>query len=268
MSDQRRVTDLQLEQLALGELPEDLAREVRARLEREPALRQRLEVIAASDREGFVRYPATEVMTEVARRRRASGAGGAAPDGAAARDAARRRRLAWLGAPALAAAAVAALLVVVLPGGPAPPDDLTKGARPRLLVHRQTPAGPTALEDGVLVAAGETIQLSYAAAGYTHGVLLSIDGRGTVTLHFPVRETASTALQPGGVRPLARSYKLDDAPRFERFFLVVSHDPLDVAAVFAAARGLAGTPDRARTAPLAPGLAGVAEASFLVRKSR
>jgi hypothetical protein len=60
----------------------------------------------------------------------------------------------------------------------------------------------------------------------------------------------------GGEVRLPSAYELDDAPGFERFFLIASDRPFEVAPVLEAARALAAQPVAARRAslPLAPGL--------------
>jgi hypothetical protein len=69
-------------------------------------------------------------------------------------------------------------------------------------------------------------------------VVFSVDGRGSVVLHYPSNASDSTALSPGGAHALPFSYELDDAPGFERFFLVWSDNPIPVDAVLAAAKNL------------------------------
>ena len=58
--------------------------------------------------------------------------------------------------------------------------------------------------------------------------LVSIDGRGVATLHFP-DDVDPTALAHGGAMALDHSYELDDAPGFERFLRVTAGQrlPLD-----------------------------------------
>lgn len=72
--------------------------------------------------------------------------------------------------------------------------------------------------------------MSYVAAGRAHGVIVSIDGRGQVTLHFPADAGAPTALESGRAVPLSHSYELDDAPLFERFMFVTAEAPDDLLA--------------------------------------
>jgi hypothetical protein len=125
-----------------------------------------------------------------------------------------------------------------------------KGVGLELRVFRQQGAVVERLEPGARVAAHQVLQLGYARAGFTHGVLLSIDGRGGVTLHAPREQGDSTALSARNEQLLSEAYELDDAPGFERFILVVSRQPLSVEQVLGAARSLAQDIDQARTAKL------------------
>jgi hypothetical protein len=86
---------------------------------------------------------------------------------------------------------------------------------------------------------------------------VSVDGAGGVTRHWPVDGTLAAALESGREVLLPESFRLDAAPRFERFFFVTSTQPFDVSRVVDAARALAARPDaRDAALPLPPGLAG------------
>jgi hypothetical protein len=125
-----------------------------------------------------------------------------------------------------------------------------KGVGLELRVFRQQSSGIERLVSGAEVTAHQVLQLGYARGGFRFGVLLSIDGRGEVTLHVPREPGESTALSSRSEHLLSEAYELDDAPAFERFILVVADQPLSVEQVLSAARGLARDPSRARTAPL------------------
>ena len=140
-----------------------------------------------------------------------------------------------------------------------------KGLEPRLTVHRQRAGEAEPLADGALAASGDVVQLAYVAAGRAHGVILSVDGRGTVTLHAPESGTGSVPLAPAGTHALPGAYALDDAPGFERFFLVTAEAPFSLEEVLAAARSLAGHAE-ARTSPL-PLPSRYMQASFTLEKS-
>jgi len=234
------VPDLLVEQLSLGELSTERAAQVTRALEaaggdgsaqRGPAYR-RLEALRASDEEILATYPATEQVAGIHRRALA----------AKARQR-RARRTLWIGSAAVVAAAAAAVVLIVvgpwsgpvgdeLPGFLDGPDTTRiKGLQPTLEIYRQEGAEAIRLRDAETAHAGDLLQLSYVAAGHTHGVIYSIDGDGTVTLHFPERLQGSTALEPDGRTPLKHAYELDDAPRFERFVFVAAESDLEAEAV-------------------------------------
>jgi len=147
--------------------------------------------------------------------------------------------------------AAALILVIALPililknrsGGGI--DDRMKGAAnenaPELSVYLRdnSSGGSIELADQSGISEGNTIQLAYRVKGDKYGVIFSIDGRSTVTLHYPYRQGLSTSLVSGKAVPLDEAYTLDDAPDYEMFFFVTNNNPLDVRSVLDAAQNLA-----------------------------
>jgi hypothetical protein len=101
----------------------------------------------------------------------------------------------------------------------------------------------TKLPDQAGIQTGNTIQLAYRVQpddyGERYGVIFSIDGRSSVTMHYPYSMGQSTQLVAGKAVPLDEAYTLDDAPNYEIFFLVVGDKPLEVKNVLDTARQLA-----------------------------
>lgn len=244
------VSDYMLEKYALGELsPEKLA-ELAQRIESDPDLTARLAAISASNQDILRKYPPVWFAAEVA-----------AKTGVAVKRTPSRSARTWrasvLALVPVVSAAVLALWVL------RPADDITgpvpgleelsgtriKGLEPRLRVYRKVGNEAELLDSTSVVQRGDMLQLSYVAAGQGHGVIVSIDGRGSVTLHSPAGGV-STELRQEGETPIAHAYEIDDAPEFERFFLVTAASPIDVAAVVAAANVLARDPAKARVTPL------------------
>jgi hypothetical protein len=141
-----------------------------------------------------------------------------------------------------------------------------KGLLPSLRVYRKGAEGPELLAYGAEVAPGDVLQLGYLAPGMTHAILLSIDGRGEVTLHFPREGQSSRVSVSQGEQLLPTSYELDDAPSFERFVLLASQRPLRPADALRAARQLSGQGAAAREGALALP-ADVWQSSVLLRKA-
>lgn len=218
-----RVPQLLLERLALGELPPEDRDALESRLE--PEDRERLDAIARSNEEILAAHPPAVVAAGIERRLEAQR---------------RRRRLLWIAAP-VAAAAVVVLLMLVLPLLSAPPPSGRVGptrpkGEPMIFVFRKQDRRAEELQPGSTVSTGDLLQITYTASGARHGVILSVDGRGKLTLHFPDAPDRSTALAPGGPHALPFSYELDDAPEFERFFFVTSRTPIDIRNVMSRAR--------------------------------
>ena len=240
----QKISDLTLEQFHLGELGAAQERRVRRELERDEALRGRLTGIARSDGQIRMDYPPERMVPLI--RERALREGSASPHGAEERRPWRIPTLAW----AIPVAAMT-LVLLSLPVFLRPSDETRlKGAAPHLLVFRKTPTGAEELTPGSVAKKGDVLQLSYVAGEAKYGVIFSVDGRGTLTWHVPSGYAGGAlpapALDPKGPAVLPKAYELDDAPGFERFFLVYSSRPFQVADVERIARTLAagGSGDR------------------------
>jgi hypothetical protein len=238
----RNVPDWLLERLALGELDAETAADVRRRLAAEGRSPDDiLQAVAASNRELLAELPASQAAAEIRRR---------AETAAAAARPAPRRAFLWAAPLALAGAAAAVLMIA----RPSEETERSKGSEPstapRLYVYRHGADGNQRLSDGARAARGDLVQLAYGSRRGGYGVLLSIDGAGKVTLHWPEKQDGAAApLKASSENRLPSSYELDDAPAFERFFLVRAATPFAVATAIEAARALAAQPS-ARTQAL------------------
>lgn len=130
------------------------------------------------------------------------------------------------------AAAAAALLFFTLPipstQGPGTGLERIKGSGDSVLtVYRKGPSGTEKLGAGSVVRPGDVLQLSYRVSQDLQGALVSVDGSRNVTVHL-ARGGRSTVLTAGTEKPLEFSYELDQAPRYEVFFLLVSPQPFDL----------------------------------------
>lgn len=243
-----RIPDWMLERYALGELPPDRAAEIGERIAGRPEEEARLRALREADRAFLAAHPPRNVVAAI--QGRLKGRAGA------------RRPLAFR-RPVLASLAAAASLALVLGLFLGEEEDegiRTKGLVPALVVHRSRGGEIERLAEGALARAGDLVQLSYVAAGMRHGLVLSIDGSGVVSLHHPVTGEWAAELDPRGTIALPHAYELDAAPEFERFFFVFSDDPFRVHEVLEAARR---APTGAERLPLDDHLEQV---SFLLRK--
>jgi hypothetical protein len=108
----------------------------------------------------------------------------------------------------------------------------------RLLVHLQSEDGTVELHDRDEASTGDTLQLSYLAADEHYGVIFSLDGRATLTLHLPESPGDAVVLAKDK-QALPSSYQLDDAPKFERFYFITASEPFSTAQVLEAAAAAA-----------------------------
>lgn len=233
----RNIPDLLLERVAAGEL--SLAEVARRRGASELEVAARVAEFSRSSAEILRAYPPAEVAAAVRAR-------------LGPRPRARRQRRFVMSA--IAASCALLLLARLWPegservprpaGAPTASGTRSKGA-PALLVYRKTASGTERLRADTPARHGDLLQLGYVPAGRAYGVLFSLDGRGRVSLHFPSSPGESTALRPDAT-VLPYSFRLDDAPEFERFIFVTSSRPIDVSALLEKAGRLA----PARSAPL------------------
>jgi hypothetical protein len=261
MPQKQTISDLLLEQYALGELSAEREKMVRAELDRDEGLRARLAALRESDREIMAAYPAEKVVPAIRER--------LLREGEPMKRVAPRRvnPLAW-GLP-IAAMAVLLLSFFVLRERFVPEETRLKGLTPHLTVFRKTTTGAEQMHGGSLAKRSDVLQLGYAASGAKYGVIFSVDGRGTVTWHMPAGYTGgprqSPALEVSGEVILPSAYELDDAPGFERFFLLYSPNPFDLAPIARAVRSLAARPAAADRGTLALP-AGMGQYSLLLKK--
>lgn len=252
----KETPELLLELLALGELSDAEAESLRGTLSQDGDAR--LDAIAASNATILDRYPPAMIGARLRQRLEPL-------------DVVSTPWRVWaLGTAAAAAAAVTIWWIQAPNPDPGTQDSaqriaLAQPARPpdthgvgdgvrikgsaRLILHWKTAQGSVALTPGDEVAAGEFVQLSYEPGNARYGVIVSVDGAGGVSLHWPANPDDATALDRSRTR-LEYSFQLDEAPAFERFVFVTADEPLDPARVLKAADTL-GEGSQRRNAPLA-----------------
>jgi len=269
--DSLHVPDVMVEQYRLGELPPDQADRVERLSRLDEGLRRRIEALDRSDEEIARQYPPAWMAGAIRARLQQGSTGWTT-------NAVRRRRFSL----AMAAAAIVLVFAVsrelvapqgifgVKPEGPAaggggpavaPRGDATggagadriKGLRPALAMYRQTARGSETLADGTVARRGDLVRVGYASGRRAYGVILSIDGRGAVTIHLPPDGRRAAPLKSQATVLLDQAYELDDAPNWERFYFITGHTAFDVGPVVEAARRAAAaeprTPPRALALP-------------------
>ncbi len=227
------ISDWWLEQYLQGDCPPERAEVIRVALEQDPELQARLQALEASNRDILFTHPPAKMADKIARR------AGRHEKGRQSQ----RFSFTWAASLASVVVVVAALFISYpYLGGPNGGDSgeiiYTKGLEAHLVIFRKLAAGNEQLNEATLVRAGDVLQLSYVAGAGRFGVIVSLDGNGTVTRHYPARGKQAVELNAQGAQLLDFAYELDDAPDFERFFFVTSEQPFAVQDVLNAAQAL------------------------------
>jgi hypothetical protein len=234
-----------LERYLLGELPADQLEAIRQQEKTDALLRERLEALRRSNDELLEKYPAAWMARQMKPARTQTKMVGMSK---------------WL-APAImvAAALVMAPLYLVTSSTQSARTEIMvaengtriKGLESRLEVWKKMGDSAEKLAAGTKVRAGDVVQLRYAVPERCYGALLSVDGRGVVTIHLSGDSSTAVPLEPGKLVALDRSYQLDDAPKFETFFLVTARKDFDLAPL--AQSLLKAAPGKAQRIELASG---------------
>jgi hypothetical protein len=254
------VSDRELEFYLLGELPKRRLDAIRRLAESDGVLRGRIDALRAGGEALLAAHPpermAPEIEKRLAERIEARGAGRAnAPSGngksspslttgGLIRSVRRARGLPRFAAPA----AAFAVLLIALPigmmsfksadksgDGPAAIEaaggERVKGAvltAPVIEVWRKEGDAARLLAPSASARKGDIVQLSYTVPASCYGALVSVDGRGVLTVHLAGDSGKAAPLTPGKPVLLNAAYKLDDAPLFEIFYLITAPDDFDV----------------------------------------
>jgi hypothetical protein len=239
------ISEYYLERYVLGELPDEEEEEIQLLSSSKPEIQSTLEEIKSSNRDILALYPPQTVKARLV----------TLLDEKPHKPFPLKRVL------TLSTAIVTFLiLILVLPLLKQKPriiypdaeQDVTlfKGipavdlSRTQLLVYRKIQDQVEILSDGEHARAGDLLQLAYVTTEESYGMILSIDGRGAVTLHLPESKGESTKLEWGKQFLLPNAIELDDAPKFERFFFLTSDSPINVDGVLKEAQDLAKNPEQ------------------------
>lgn len=260
-----QIPDLYLEQYLLGDLPENLREELDDLILKNPELGERISRLKKSDEDILFTYPAESIASSIlkkseSRQRCASDAAAAKNMSQTGINFSLTRSLKKIAGQislissrrytlSLASAALMLLvLIFTVPGirntfmnGSVIDNDVRiKGLDSKLILYRVKGKDVEELKNLDTAGRGDIIQVGYIASGdYKYGVILSIDGRGVVTKHLPDSNKSGTELVLNRRTLLNKSYELDDSPSFERFFMILSTDPINTSEITEKAKKLA-----------------------------
>jgi hypothetical protein len=230
-------SSLSLERFVLEELAPDERRAIARAIETDADLRGRVEVLKASNASIFDRRVKAEAVAAIRER-------------SVSRKPARRRgaTLAWASYVGMVAILGAVFLRPALPDREPAEVTRLKGAPSVLRVFRKTSTGSEPVASGARAAKGDLVRLGYQTFAPRYGVIVSVDGRNNVTRHWPSRGEQALPLQGGELVLLDQAFELDDAPRFERFYLVTSTHGFPIESALAWLR-VVSNPDGGQASP-------------------
>ena len=243
------IPEWKLERFVLGELPPPEMERIRKAAESDPAVHRRLQQLQDSNQDILEQYP-PESMAAGIRERAAAKSARVPAEG-------RFRPFASLPRLAAVAVAVTVLFLIFLPKqmdrnskNSAEKEITFKGSAPALVLYRKIPSGAEILSDGDVARPGDTVQIAYRGISGHYGVIVSLDGKGEVTLHFPEQGSDAAPLESGNLTRLGSAYELDDTPGWECFYFVTADRPFEIDAVMQAARGIGRVTDAPHRLPL------------------
>ena len=237
MEENMHYSELKLEQLALGEIDADEAEGMTA----DPGVGQRLSELKQSNECILERYPANDVIRSIRLRLAEGPVDDEESDG----------KVLLFQRPAVRGVMLLAAAMLLVFAGVIPTlrnrSDVSpvriKGLDPAIHIYRKSGEEAERLDSSTKVRENDLVQIAYVAATKSYGAIVSIDGSGAVTMHYPYTLFDVPYLSTDGEVALEYSYQLDDAPNFERFFFVTSDREFSLDLVVDAAESLARTPE-------------------------
>ncbi|HEY1406773.1 MAG TPA: hypothetical protein VF857_09205 [Spirochaetota bacterium] len=264
------IPDIILEQYILGELPKGADPEIINIIETDPTVIRRINEIRESNAEILAQYPAPYIAGQITASLKSH------------KPINKKKRFYFAPLPVLGAIATAVVVIFYFPMNVYQPNQShlltqpstdeamrngdkirSKGLESSLGIFRKTESEPEQLSDGSIAHEGDVLQIVYQSQRQ-YGVILSIDGRGNVTLHYPNTGWDSSKIEKGKKVYLEKSYQLDNAPAFERFFFITSDVGISTDFILTRARSLAKDISRAEKDFLS--IPGTKETAMLLKK--
>lgn len=220
MSDLRHFPDFDLELYLLKELPHDHS-ELESRLKSDEILQKKLDSLRKSNTDLLQKFPPERFTEDLALR---------------SQQQSEQTRLNWK--PLLQLAAVLTIMFVPVTfylhesSAPSTPMELARAKGEvsglEMMVYQLVGDSAKLLQDRSLVYSGDELQIRYRSDGSRFGFIFSVDGNGHLTRHLPLQGEEAVPIDTSHSTLLQYAYKLDNAPRWEKFFFVASAQPFDL----------------------------------------
>lgn len=248
-----RIKTWELDRYLLGELPSSRMKEITKLIQEEPDLKKKISILKKTNAEIIEHNPPETMLPGILRKYEKNRLRTLSREKAGLLSLKRKRLL--YATPVLTAA-LFLMFVVLFRDGSSPGQNRIKGedaldfSKTQILIYRKNRDQIELLNNGDKARYGDLVQLGYIPAGKTYGVILSIDGNGVVTLHYPEKKNDSTLLNQEKKNLLTSAYELDNAPDFERFFFVTAEEEIDVTEIIIQAEKLADSSQLSKTKDL------------------
>jgi len=131
---------------------------------------------------------------------------------------------------AIFAICITALIAVLSTGNIYEEETRVKGLKTNLEIWRKTSEHTEELADNSEARAGDLLQIRYNSLE-PYGTLLSLDGNGVLTVHLAGKNGKAAHLEAGKTISLENAYELDNAPKFEIFYLITANKEFELAPV-------------------------------------
>jgi hypothetical protein len=131
-----------------------------------------------------------------------------------------------------------------------PSDIRIKGLQDHIQLFLKTGDTIAHILEGAKLNNGDLIQIHYQVSKKCFASIISLDGRGQWTTHFPEAGTAAAKTEPGLTGFLPFAYELDRAPYFEAFWLITSTEPFSVDSLVTILETLSGNSEPPTSLPL------------------
>jgi hypothetical protein len=146
-------------------------------------------------------------------------------------------------------------------------DDIRiKGEVKELTIYKKTGDKIIRLETGATCQAGDVIQIAFNPGSEKYHFIFSIDGNGLFTTHLPEEGEQQPGERAATANTTLHAYKLDNAPRFERFYYIRSQKPIPYKKITEKAKAFARNHDMAKEDRL-PLPQDQIQSSFLIKKA-
>jgi len=291
-----QIPDIYIEQYLLNELPENLREEMNALIQENPSLEKRIEEIKKSNENILAAHTSESIISaimekinrvksdsELIHESKYQLVNETAPDTetgpvySIVKNVSKKIRSLTANRYTLSLASAAVIVIAVLIMMPGilkndsfkteyDTDVRIKGLDSKLIIYRMKGKEIEELKSSDTAREGEILQLGYIATDkFRYGTIISIDGRGTVTLHYPENSDSHDVLTMNKKVLLNKSYELDDSPSFERFIMILSDEPVDTSGIIKKAKKLAMNKDTSLNGSIGTGKHSV-EFSAVIKK--